>query len=90
MWREMDMGRLNKFFFWFFLIVLSLMPYGIVMTFAILLLYYGVPYIKSEFRDLCDDCDDTVDVYEYKTRVKSKKKSKKIDEFSDDTLEEMR
>ena len=84
------MGILNKFFFWFFVIILAFMPYGIIMSFALLLLYYGVPYIKSEFRDLCNGCDDTVDVYEYKTRVKSKKKSKKIDEFSDDTLEEMR
>ena len=84
------MGMLNKFFFWFFVIVLAFMPFGIIMSFALLILYYGVPYIKSEFRDLCNDCDDTVEVYEFKTRVKSKKKSKKMDEFSDDTLEEMR
>ena len=47
----MEMEGINKFLFWFFLIVLAFMPYGIIMTFALLLLHYGVPYIKSEIKD---------------------------------------
>ena len=85
------MGVLNKFFFWFFVIILAFMPYGIIMSFALLLLYYGVPLIKSELRDLCNDCDEyTVEEYEYTVKVDPKNKSGKIDEFSDYTLEEMR
>lgn len=74
----MEMGRLNKFFFWFFLIIIAFMPYGIIMTFAILLLYYGVPYIKSELKDVCDDCND------------ESKQNDSMNEYSNDTLERMK
>ena len=72
----MEMGkRINKFFFWFFLIILAFMPYGIIMVFGILLLYYGVPYIKSELQDVCND---------------EPEENEPMNEFSDDTLERMK
>ena len=84
------MDRINKFLFWFFLIVLAFMPYGIIMTFAILLLHYGVPYIKSEIKDACKDCVDEFSVEEYDVTIKVEPKQDPIDEYSDDTLEEMK
>ncbi len=48
------------------------------MTFALLLLYYGVPYIKSELQDVCNDCSD---------------KDENIESsqfYDDETLEEMK
>lgn len=61
------------------------------MSFAILLLYYGVPYIKSELKDVCNDSTDeyTIEQYDYTINVETKKE-KNINEFSDDTLEEMK
>jgi hypothetical protein len=54
------------------------MPFGIIMSFALLLLYYGVPYIKSELQDVCNDCSE-------------KDEDKKSLQFYDDeTLEEMK
>ena len=58
------------------------MPYGIIMTFAILLLYYGVPYIKSGLKDVCNDCTEEYSVKEPKQAP--------FNEYSDDTLEEMK
>ncbi len=86
------MGIGSRFLFWFFVIVLAFMPFGIIMSFAILLLYYGVPYIKSEFKDVCNDCPDeyTVEEYDVTINVEPKKKEKNIKEYSDDTLEEMK
>ena len=87
----MDVNSINKFIFWFSVIVLAFMPFGIIMSFALLLLYYGVPYIKSEFRDLCNDSDEnTVEEYDYTVKVEPKNESKSQNEYSDDTLEEMR
>ena len=74
----MEMGRVNRFFFWFFVIILAFLPYGIIMTFAILLLYYGVPYIKSEFEEGRNDCND------------EPIQGESMNEFSDDTLEKMK
>ena len=71
----MEMGGINKFFFWFFLIILAFMPYGIIMVFAILLLHYGVPYLKSELKDVCND---------------EPEENEPMNEFSDDTLERMK
>ena len=51
------------------------MPYGIIMTFAILLLYYGVPYIKLELKDVYND---------------EPKQNDSMNEYSDDTLERMK
>ena len=84
---------MHKFFFWFFVIVLAFMPFGIIMSFALLLLYYGVPYIKSELGDICNErCDDREEYvseeYDYTIKVAPKEKSQ--NEYSDDTLEEMR
>ncbi len=45
------------------------------MTFALLLLYYGVPYIKSELKDVHDFEPEN---------------SESMNEYSDDTLEKMR
>jgi len=81
----MEMGRLNKFFFWFFIIILAFMPYGIIMSFAILLLYYGVPYIKSELKDVCNDCSDTTDE---RSDIHDEKESSQF--YDDETLEEMK
>jgi len=65
------------------------MPFGIIMSFAILLLYYGVPYIKSELGDVCNDRDEyTVEEYDVTINVEPKKKNFKG--YSDDTLEEMK
>ena len=76
------MGMLNKFFFWFFVIILAFMPYGIIMSFALLILYYGIPMIKSELRDICNDLSG------YHTEIKDESISQ--NEYSDDTLEKMR
>ena len=76
------MGMLNKFFFWFFVIVLAFMPFGIIMSFALLILYYGIPMIKSELRDICNDLSG------YHTEIKDESISQ--NEYSDDTLEKMR
>ena len=87
----MEMNGINKFLFWFFVIILAFMPFGIIMTFALLLLYYGVPYIKSEIKDACKDCADEFTVEEYDVTIKvEEKKQDPIDEYSDDTLEEMK
>ena len=75
----MEMGRLNKFFFWFFLIILAFMPYGIVMTFAILLLYYGVPYIKSELYEVYNESKES-----------QPSQNESMNEYSEDTLDKMR
>jgi|APSaa5957512535_1039671.scaffolds.fasta_scaffold194805_3 hypothetical protein len=84
------MNGLNKFIFWFSVIVLTFMPFGIIMSFALLLLYYGVPYIKSELKDDCTD-EYTVEVeYDYANNIESVQKEQVINEFSDDTLEEMK
>jgi len=87
----MDVG-VRKFFFWFSVIVLAFLPFGIIMSFALLLLYYGVPYIKSEFQDICNDCYDeyTVEEYDYTVKVEPEEKIESIKEYSDDTLEEMK
>lgn len=87
------MNGLNKFFFWFFVIVLAFMPYGIIMSFALLLLHYGVPYVKSEIKEVFDDCSssfekDTVEEYDFTINLVPKTNSLK--EYSDDTLEEMK
>ncbi len=86
------MGIGSRFLFWFFVIVLAFMPFGIIMSFVILLLHYGVPYIKSELKDVCNDCTDeyTVEEYDVTINVEPKKKEKNIKEYSDDTLEEMK
>ncbi len=89
MWGEMGMNGLNKFFFWFFVIVLAFMPYGIIMTFAILLLHYGVPYIKSELKDVCNDCSEEYTVEDDHT-IKVEPKTETLNEYSNDTLEEMK
>ena len=62
------------------------------MSFAILLLYYGVPYIKSELKDVCNDSTEkyTIEEYDYTINVEPKQKEKNLNEFSDDTLEEMK
>jgi hypothetical protein len=90
LWIWLEMGLGSRFLFWFSVIVLAFMPFGIIMSFALLLLYYGVPYIKSELKDVCGDCTDeyTVEEYDYTIKVEPKERSQK--EFSDDTLEEMR
>jgi hypothetical protein len=54
------------------------MPFGIIMSFALLILYYGVPYIKSELQDVCNDCSDTHD----------EEKSPQF--YDDETLDEMK
>ena len=72
---------MHKFFFWFSVIVLAFMPFGIIMSFVLLLLYYGVPYIKSELGDVCDE--NNIEQNDFTNE-------KPINKFSDDTLEEMR
>ncbi len=85
------MSGISKFFFWFFLIILAFMPFGIIMVFAILLLHYGVPYIKSELKDVCNDCTDEISVEEYDVTIKvEEKKQEPLNKYSDDTLEEMK
>ena len=85
------MGRLNKFFFWFFIIILAFMPYGIIMSFAILLLYYGVPYIKSELKDVWNDRNEEFSIEEYDVTIKVEEtKQDPFNKYSDDTLEEMK
>lgn len=79
----------KQFFFWFFVIVLAFMPYGIIMTFAILLLHYGVPYVKSELKDVCNDCSDEYTVEDDHTN-KVEPKTETLNEYSDDTLEELK
>jgi hypothetical protein len=84
LWGKMGVNRLNKFIFWFSVIVLAFMPFGIIMSFALLLLYYGVPYIKSEFQGICEDniVENTIE--------EPKEEFRNIKEFSDKTLDEMR
>ena len=61
------------------------------MTFVILLLHYGVPYIKSEIKDACKDCVDEFSVEGYDVTINvEEKKQDPVDEYSDDTLEEMK
>jgi len=85
------MSGISKFFFWFFLIILAFMPFGIIMVFAILLLHYGVPYIKSELKDVCNDCTDEISVEEYDVTIKVEEpKQEPFNKYSDDTLEEMK
>ncbi len=85
------MNGINKFFFWFFVIMLVFLPYGIIMSFALLILYYGVPYIKSEFKDICNDYSEhTVEEYNYTVKVEPKEETQSLNEYSDNTLEEMR
>ena len=69
------MERVNKFLFWFFVIVLAFLPFGIIMTFALLILYYGVPYIKSELQDVSNF---------------EPKNTEFMNEYSDDTLDKMK
>ncbi len=78
----MGVNGLNKFIFWFSVIVLVFMPFGIIMSFALLLLYYGVPYIKSELGDVCAE--------KYTIEQNDSTNDESINKFSDDTLEEMR
>ena len=58
------------------------MPFGIIMVFAILLLHYGVPYIKSELKDVYNDCTEEYSVEE--------PKQEPFNKYSDETLEEMK
>ena len=74
------MGVLNKFFFWFFVIILAFLPYGIVMSFALIILYYLIPIISNAQHFAVNE-----------EISKENTKSKKVmDEYSDDTLEKMR
>jgi len=75
----MEMERLNKFWFWFFVIVLAFLPSGIIMSFALLILYYGVPYIKSELQGVCSESENI-----------EPENNESMNEYSDDTLEKMR
>ncbi|QUC64385.1 hypothetical protein NsoK4_08140 [Nitrosopumilus sp. K4] len=49
------------------------------MTFVIILFYYGIPYIKSEFKD----------EFNFEPNNEPRKRES-IDEYSDDALEKMR
>ena len=66
------------------------MPYGIIMVFAILLLHYGVPYLKSELKDVCNDCTNEYSVDEYDVKIIEEPKQEPLNKYSDDTLEEMK
>ena len=49
------------------------------MSFALLILYYGVPYIKSELQGVCSESENI-----------EPENNESMNEYSDDTLEKMR
>jgi len=79
-------NRVSKIFFWIFTIALGFV--NPLISFALIVLYY----LPGIVRSLCNECKDSRDevIYEEYTEFDEQPIHKNMNNYSDDTLEEMK
>jgi len=82
---------INKILFFFFVIVLAFIPGGFILSFILLLLYYGTPIFKSIFKEAIQEEYQNQEIYNAISQLKElTKQNDEMNSYTNDTLEEMK
>ena len=82
---------INKILFFFFVIVLAFIPGGFIISFILLLIYYGTPILKSIFKEAVQEEFQQQEIRSAISQLKDlTTESGEMNSYADDTLEKMK
>jgi len=80
-----------KILFFFFVVVLAFIPGGFILSFILLLIYYGTPILKSIFKEAVHEEYQQQEICNTISQLKDlTTQSGKMNSYTNDTLEEMK
>ena len=82
---------INKILFFFFVIVLAFIPGGFILSFILLLIYYGTPILKSIFKEAVQEENQQQEIRNAISQLKELiQQNDEMNSYTNDTLEEMK
>jgi len=82
---------INKILFFFFVIVLAFIPGGFILSFILLLIYYGTPILKSIFKEAVQEENQQQEIRNAISQLKElTQQNDEMNSYTNDTLEEMK
>ena len=82
---------INKILFFFFVIVLAFIPGGFILSFILLLIYYGTPILKSIFKEAVQEENQQQEIRNAISQLKGlTQQNDEMNSYTNDTLEEMK
>jgi len=85
------MKTLHKVLFFFFVVVLAFIPGGFVISFILLLIYYGTPILESMLKETVQEKYDQKELRDAISQLKELTRQRsEMNSYADGTLEEMK
>ena len=82
---------INKTLFFFFVVVLAFIPGGFILSFILLLIYYGTPILNSIFKEAVHEEFQQQEIRSAISQLKEITQETGVkNSYSDDTLEDMK
>jgi len=86
-----DNKLIQKTLFFVFVIVLAFIPGGFLMSFILLLIYYGTPILKSIFKEAIQEEYQNQEICNAISQLKDfTNQSDQMNSYTNDTLEELK
>jgi len=85
------MKTFHKVLFFFFVVVLAFIPGGFIVSFILLLIYYGTPILDSMLQETVQEKIDQKELRDTISQLKeSIQNHNEMNSYADDTLEKMK
>ncbi len=85
------MKTFHKVLFFFFVVVLAFIPGGFIVSFILLLIYYGTPILDSMLKETVQEKYDQKELRETISQLKELTQNRnEMNSYADDTLEKMK
>ena len=85
------MKTFHKVLFFFFVVVLAFIPGGFIVSFILLLIYYGTPILDSMLKEAVQEKYDQKELRDAISELKElTQQHSEMNSYTDDTLEKMK
>ena len=85
------MKTFHKVLFFFFVVVLAFIPGGFIVSFILLLIYYGTPILESIFKEAVHEEFQQQEIRNAISELKELTQQRnEMNSYADDTLEKMK
>jgi len=85
------MKTFHKVLFFFFVVILAFIPGGFIVSFILLLIYYGTPILESMLKETVQEKYDQKELRDTISQLKELTQNRnEMNSYADDTLEKMK
>ena len=85
------MKTFHKILFFFFVVILAFIPGGFIVSFILLLIYYGAPILDSMLKETVQEKYDQKELRDAISELKELTQNRnEMNSYADDTLEKMK